>query len=192
VRRGHGVCLTCLGMDPVEVEAAFWVRVAELGGTPVPGAVYRGAGKPVHLICSAGHHCNPRPNSLQQGGGICRQCFVAFDRVYLLAHPVGAIKVGIASGGARLRGHVGRGYRIVTEWWDLSHDQAVAAERQAIAYWRAQGWPQVDAAPKSGRTETCSSVHLSETRAWLAKLLDGAYGHLDHEFLQLIRARGAG
>jgi len=55
-------------------------------------------------------------------------CFVTFDRVYLLVHPVGAIKVGIASGDSRVRGHVGRGYRVVTEWRDLSHDRAVAAD----------------------------------------------------------------
>ena len=83
-----------------------------------------------------------------------------------------AIKVGIASGSGRVRGHVGRGYEIVTQWQNLEHDQAASIERQTIAYWRAHGWPQVDATPKDGRTETLSSDHLPETLAWLARLLE--------------------
>src|ERR1019366_1241876 len=42
----------------------------------------------------------------------------------------------------------------------------------AIAYWRAHGWPQVDATPNAGRTETVSRDHLPETSAWLARLLE--------------------
>jgi hypothetical protein len=50
----------------------------------------------------------------------------------------------------------------------LEHAQAASIETQTIAYWRAQGWPQIDVAPKDGRTETTSSEHLAETLAWLA------------------------
>lgn len=67
---------------------------------------------------------------------------------------------------------MGRGYEIVTQWQNLEHDQAASIERQAIAYWRAHGWPQVDATPKDGRTETVSSDHLPERLAWLARLLE--------------------
>src|ERR1019366_2912473 len=42
----------------------------------------------------------------------------------------------------------------------------------AIAYWRAHGWPQVDATPNAGRAETVSRDHLPETSAWLARLLE--------------------
>jgi hypothetical protein len=67
---------------------------------------------------------------------------------------------------------VGRGYEIVTQWQTFDHDQAASIERQTIAYWRAHGWPQVDATPKDGRTETVSSDHLPERLAWLARLLE--------------------
>jgi len=55
---------------------------------------------------------------------------------------------------------------------DLSHIQAAETEGQVIAFWRAHGWPQVDATPKDGRTETTSSDHLPETLAWLAEVLE--------------------
>jgi hypothetical protein len=74
VQQGRGICLTCAGTDPAAAQNAFWARVAQAGASPAPGAVYRGAHTPVPLICAVGHHCSPRPNSVQQGAGLCRAC----------------------------------------------------------------------------------------------------------------------
>jgi len=96
---------------------------------------------------------------------------VVFDRVYLLLQPLISVKVGVASGESRVRRHLARGYQLVTEWRGLTHTQARDVERQTIAWWRSQGWPQVEAAPKDGRTETTSSEHLDATLAWIEGLL---------------------
>jgi len=74
VQQGRGVCRTCAGTDPAAAQAAFWVRVAEAGASPAPGATYRGAHTPVSLICVVGHPCSARPNSVQQAGFGCRTC----------------------------------------------------------------------------------------------------------------------
>jgi len=109
---------------------------------------------------------------VQKGHGICGECVVSFDRVYLLVHPGGAaIKVGVASGNGRTRRHFGSGYRLVAQWAGLTHSQAATAERQVITFWRLLGWPQIEAAPKDGRTETAASTHLTETLAHLTDLL---------------------
>jgi hypothetical protein len=72
---------------------------------------------PLALICAAGHRCSPTPAAVNFGHGICQQCVVVFDPVYLLVHPVtGAIKVGTASGKTRVRKHFRGGYRLVVQW----------------------------------------------------------------------------
>lgn len=178
LQAGQGICHICWRADPsgwprfVAAKAAFLGRVIESGARLAPGAAYRGKGVPVQLICARGHRCNPRPNSLQQGQGICHQCAVMFNRVYLLQHPVGALKVGVASGEGRVTGHGRRGYRLVAEWQNLDHMQAATIERECIAWWRSQGWAQIDTAPKDGRTETTASEHLTETLAWLDALIE--------------------
>ena len=170
VQKGQGICLTCSNRDPVSAESAFLASVAELGATLAPGASYRGAVTPVALICKDGHACSPRPNDVREGHGICQQCVVTYDRTYLLQHVLGAIKIGVASGDARVRRHLQSGYRLVGQWQGLGHEQALLTEQQCIGFWRSRGWSQVDAAPKDGRTETTSSEHLPETLAWLNAL----------------------
>ena len=171
VRTGQGICNTCVGQDPVAAEEAFWIRIAEFGAKPVVGAEYRDKDTPVQLICELGHRCNPTPGNVRNGRGICRQCIVTFDRVYLLLHPSGAIKIGVASGQGRVKGHLGRGYILVAEWLGLTHERAAESEKLCILFWRSQGWTQIDASPKDGRTETTSSEHLTETLAWLNSLI---------------------
>lgn len=73
----------------------------------------------------------------------------------------------MASGEGRVTGHNRRGYELVAEWRDLEHSQSTSVERECIAWWRSQGWPRIDAAPKDGHTETTSSKHMAETLAWL-------------------------
>jgi hypothetical protein len=172
VQQGGGICNTCAGQDPATVQAAFWARVAEIGATPAPGAVYVDTNTPVPLICTAGHACNPRPGNVQQGDGICVECVASFDRVYLLKHAsTGAIKVGVSSGGRRVNVHVGRGYELVEQWLGLTHARAAEVEKQAHAFWRRNGWPAVAAAPKDGWTETAGLQHLGATRTWMSDLL---------------------
>ena len=172
VQKGQGICRVCAAKDPATAQADFRERVATQGAVFAPGATYAGAALPVPLICAGGHECAPRPNSVQQGGGVCGQCAVSFDRVYLLEHAsTGAIKVGIASGDARVIGHVGRKYHLVAQWLGLNHVRASAVEKQVIAFWRNNGWAQVEGAPRDGRTETTAAEHLSATLAWLTDLL---------------------
>jgi len=73
LQRGRGACLTCSGHDSVAVEAAFRLRVAELGGT-VLEPEWLGHRMYHRVRCAAGHLTKARPNSVQQGGGICAIC----------------------------------------------------------------------------------------------------------------------
>lgn len=172
VQKGQGICRVCADKDPATAEADFRERVATQGAVFAPGAKYRGAGVPVPLICADGHPCSPRPNSVQQGGGVCAQCAVSHNRVYLVGHAgAGAIKVGVASGEGRVNTHRGHGYARVACWEGLAHHRALEVEAAVIAFWRDNGWPQVDAAPKDGRTETTSNDHQSATLAWLTDRL---------------------
>jgi hypothetical protein len=57
----------------IRAEREFRERVAQLGGV-VLEPTWLGAVKPHRVRCSAGHDCTPRPNSVQQGQGICRAC----------------------------------------------------------------------------------------------------------------------
>jgi hypothetical protein len=66
------MCRTCSGNDPAAAEAAFRARVAELGGQVV--GPYVGVMIRVACVCVNGHECNPLPNSVQQGRGICYAC----------------------------------------------------------------------------------------------------------------------
>lgn len=51
----------------------FRARVAELGGT-VLEPEWLGSVKPHRVRCRAGHETTARPNTVQQGSGICRRC----------------------------------------------------------------------------------------------------------------------
>ena len=73
LQRGRGACLTCSGHDSAAVEAAFRLRVSELGGT-VLEPKWLGHLKHHQVRCAAGHLTKARPNSVQQGGGICAVC----------------------------------------------------------------------------------------------------------------------
>lgn len=73
VKQGDGICKTCAGTDSHVAEAAFRARVEELGGTILEPA-WLGAIKPHRIRCAAGHEVRRPPNSIQQGGGLCRTC----------------------------------------------------------------------------------------------------------------------
>ena len=73
VQRGHGICRTCAGKDPVVAEAAFLKRLAELGATPLY-AEWRGTNRGHHVRCACGRESYPRPADVRNGDGICRAC----------------------------------------------------------------------------------------------------------------------
>lgn len=73
VQHGDGICNTCGGHDVAAAEAKFRARLLELGAELLePG--WLGARTKHHCLCAAGHDCYPRPNSLQQGNGVCWLC----------------------------------------------------------------------------------------------------------------------
>lgn len=75
-RRGYG-CLDAYGSGvmtkSVDAWATFRTRVEELGGTVLEPS-WKGVRTPHRVRCAKGHECAPRPNSVQQGGGLCRAC----------------------------------------------------------------------------------------------------------------------
>ena len=175
ILQGKGICRVCARTDPASAEAAFFARVANLGATRTENSRYVNARTPVELRCPAGHLCTPAPSMVQQGRGLCEQCTVVYDRVYLLVHEAAkALKVGIASGDYRVLAHCARDYQLVAEWAGLSHDQARRVERAVLMYWKEHGWAPVQAAPKDGRSETVPAEHLVETRRLLNELLGTA------------------
>jgi len=161
-----------LEFGPAASEAAFWKNVAKQNGSRVKESVYVNALTAVQLRCGAGHLCSQTPANVQQGRDICAQCVVTYDRVYLLAHRnMQAIKIGIASSEARVRGHLAHDYLLVEQWCDLGHDQARAVERTVLFTWRQAGWEPMGDVPSDGRTETAAFVHLEATRTQLRSLL---------------------
>lgn len=115
--RGEGMCRTCAGNDPVRAERGFRDRVAALGGCVVE-ETWLGNKSPHRVICAAGHDCHPRPNDVQQGGGICRACAGRqWDVFYVVTHPGRQhLKFGITSGDPRPRlgAHATAGFSTVT------------------------------------------------------------------------------
>lgn len=57
----------------IRAEANFRARVEELGGE-VLYEMWRGVNKGHRVRCVKGHESEPRPNNVQQGKGICRNC----------------------------------------------------------------------------------------------------------------------
>jgi hypothetical protein len=73
LRSGQGPCRTCAGQDSAVVAEAFRGRLDALGATLLEPE-WLGNQRKHHVRCSAGHDCYPRPNDVQQRGGICRIC----------------------------------------------------------------------------------------------------------------------
>lgn len=73
IQQGKGVCGACAGNDPKAAEAAFRARVRELGGEVLERS-WLGKNEGHRVRCAAGHEGTPRPNSVQQGQGLCRTC----------------------------------------------------------------------------------------------------------------------
>lgn len=109
VQQGQGLCRTCGDAAinraaAVQAEKDYIARVEAFGGT-CAHEVWEGTQKPHAVICKAGHKCKPRPNSVQQGVGICPKCAgKIWDVFYLLGNPVREeVKLGITSGNPKSR-----------------------------------------------------------------------------------------
>jgi hypothetical protein len=135
------------------------------GARPQRGAKYKNNQTKFPTICAKNHMCVPWPVHVTRGGGVCRRCACAgLDRVYLVLHESAeAIKIGVASGEGRVRGHERRGYSLVAQWVGLSHESARGIEGAILSFWRSNGWERVESSPKDGRTETISVCHLAST-----------------------------
>jgi hypothetical protein len=72
IQRGLGMCLTCAGQNPLEVEKKFINFVIQKGGEII--GKYDGSKTSVHCKCKYGHDCYPTPETLQSYGTFCITC----------------------------------------------------------------------------------------------------------------------
>lgn len=74
-RRGFGLCRSCARVAKVAVraEAAFRVRLAELGATPLYEK-WLGVRRKHHVRCADGHDCYPEAQNVLNGKGVCWTC----------------------------------------------------------------------------------------------------------------------
>lgn len=73
IRNGRGMCNICVRHDPETSKINFVTSIEEKLGGKVIGE-YKNKNIPVECICKFGHVCNPRPNDIQQGHGMCNRC----------------------------------------------------------------------------------------------------------------------
>ena len=73
VLMGHGICRACAGRDPVNSEAKFRARLAELG-TELLEHEWLGHHKAHRARCAEGHSCFPRPTDVMRGHSPCLTC----------------------------------------------------------------------------------------------------------------------
>jgi hypothetical protein len=73
VARGHGICLTCAGKNPVATERAFRESVTKAGGQ-VLEPKWLGARKTHRIICAHGHVTTANPATVARGGRLCAIC----------------------------------------------------------------------------------------------------------------------
>ena len=72
IQQGEGMCKICAGNDSETAKQNFYNNIKILGGTVI--GEYTNSSTPVDCICVKGHACNPRPNDIQQGHGMCKIC----------------------------------------------------------------------------------------------------------------------
>lgn len=149
LKAGRRLCSMCSGLNPVAAEAAFKSRVEALGGVVLEES-WNGTQSPHRVRCSNGHECSPRPNSVQQGQGICRKCSPHrtaphWNVFYVVASDT-VVKFGVASGDpqARLQDHKREGLTLnlfVRD--DLPGSLAFDLEQLLISRLAAGGWAPV-------------------------------------------------
>lgn len=143
-------CTICAKQDKATARQAFEAAAEEAG--VVLTSEYVSSGRPVRGTCPDGHELAVRPNNIQSGGGFCRQCACAYDRIYLIAHPtLDFVKVGIAARPGRVRLHESRGWKCILEVTGLEHREAQVMERAVLKTVRDYGFPAL-------RREECPHV----------------------------------
>jgi hypothetical protein len=143
VRRRNSCCRTCARRDSDTAAREFRDRLTELGAILLEPA-WLGNRHPHRVMCASGHECAPRPESVQQGQGICRYCAgKAWDVFYVVADDSAALlKFGITTGSGRrrLNAHRRAGFvtvhRLLT---GLPGDTAPRLERDILATLRLAG-----------------------------------------------------
>ncbi|MFF8610813.1 hypothetical protein ACF06X_33445 [Streptomyces sp. NPDC015346] len=103
-----------------------------------------GNSQPHLVLCAAGHECTPRPESVQQGQGLCRRCAgKTWDAFYVVADSdAELVKFGITSGSGRRRlaHHRRDGFDTVHRFLSgLPGDTAPSLERDVLATLRLAG-----------------------------------------------------
>ena len=69
IKRGYNMCNKGICKN---TEKNFRDNIKKLGGTVIGKYIKSGIG--VECICSKGHSCSPRPDSINQGQGMCGEC----------------------------------------------------------------------------------------------------------------------
>ena len=109
-KENRGLCKTCAICDPAVAKANFWAAVEAVRGRVV--GEYFNCDTKVDCVCEFGHPCNPKPNSVQQGGGICATCAGQIHTVFYITTGPRGLKLGVGSreGKPRLDQHRRDGY----------------------------------------------------------------------------------
>jgi hypothetical protein len=68
----NGMCRICSGNDPETAKQNFIKNIKNLGGEVV--GEYINSQTKVECKCKNGHKCNPTPNKVNYGEGMCRKC----------------------------------------------------------------------------------------------------------------------
>ena len=143
VRQRGGLCPTCTGRDPAMAEARLYRAVADANAEIL--GEYVTARVPVLLRCGAGHLTSPTPDAIQQGQGVCKQCWYDWSTFYVLINrTLGRVKFGVTSSDPRprIKAHRGRGYRETVRVLRDFPD-AFRLEQHVIATLRDAGIPPV-------------------------------------------------
>ena len=119
------------------------MRVAELGGVVLEPR-WLGNKRPHRVRCGAGHDCDPIPNAVQSGQGICRSCVGStWDVFYVVSDEAAErVKFGVTSGAPkpRLAAHARDGYTTVRKLLvGLPEGIALALERAVRIKLKQQG-----------------------------------------------------
>jgi hypothetical protein len=174
IQQGQGWCKTCAIRDKEIGEANFRSNIESQGGHV--DSEYIGALIPVKITCVKGHFGSVQPNAVQQGQGICQQCEVIFDRLYLITGTFDDVqwaKFGLASGESRCKMHAYYGWQIYRQWLNLEHNDAWTAEVLIKQHRKSHDWSTIDPVhmPQAGYTETFPIKHLTEVEELINDLV---------------------
>lgn len=135
VIKGIGICKTCAGLDSKIAEQKFRIQLIRFGATLLEP--WHGVMKIHRVRCAAGHICNPRPDHVIEGIGICAKCASKiWDVFYVVTNTLGNVKFGITSGDSRprMRDHIRNGFiNIVILWEELPDGLALKIEQTCTA-----------------------------------------------------------